>query len=85
MSFRDSPLGKRSLTADVELRQLYNPCLFYVGKVHYNAIEVYTMFSEILATGRLPFEPVFCSILGMFLCEGEGVGWSAGKGSSRGV
>lgn len=43
------------------------------------------MFSEILALGRLPFEPVFCSILGMFLYEREGVGWSAEKGSSRGV
>lgn len=48
-------------------------------------LEVYPMFSEILALGRLPFELVFCSILGMFLCEREGVGWSAEKGSSRGV
>lgn len=48
-------------------------------------LEVYPMFSEILALGRLPFEPVFCSIQGMFLCEREGVGWSAEKGSSRGV
>lgn len=38
VSFRDNPLGNRSLTADVELRRLYNPCLFYVGKVHYNGI-----------------------------------------------
>lgn len=46
-------------------------------------LEVYPMFSEILALGRLPFEPVFCSILGMFLCEG-GVGLVSGKGKQQG-